>query len=201
MRFTATSVPDAFIVEIEPHGDERGFFARTWCAREFAAQGLQDVLAQTSISRSERRGTVRGLHMQMPPSAEAKLVRCTQGAIYHVMIDLRPDSPGYLRHFGLELAAGRYNALYIPPLVAHGFQTLADGSEVLYQMSDFYAPQLGYGIRWDDAAFGIAWPIGTGITINSRDRDYGDFERRSYEAELARACAAAASVRPPAEAR
>ena len=184
MQFRETPIRGAFVIEIDAKGDERGFFARTWCANEFREHGLPDSIVQTSMSRSERRGTVRGMHLQLPPSREAKLVRCTRGSIYDVIVDLRPDSPSYLQHFGVELAASAYNALLIPPLSLHGFQTLADGSEVSYQMSDFFAPELGFGARWDDPAFGIEWPLSEGITILQRDAEYPDFNASAYEGRL-----------------
>jgi dTDP-4-dehydrorhamnose 3,5-epimerase len=179
-----TPLRGAFVVDIEANRDLRGFFARTWCSQEFAAHGLQAEMVQTSISRNERRGTIRGMHTQLPPSREAKLVRCTRGAIHDVIIDMDPQSPSYLRHFGVELSADAYNALYIPPLMLHGFQTLQDECEVLYQMSDFHAPQLGYGVRWDDPAFAIAWPIRDSITILPRDAEYADFDEARYLREL-----------------
>jgi dTDP-4-dehydrorhamnose 3,5-epimerase len=178
MRFHPSPLAGAFVVEIEAHADVRGFFARTWCQREFREQGLE------SISRNDKRGTVRGMHLQLPPSHEAKLVRAERGAIYDVMVDLRPGSPTYLRHFGVELDSRRYNALYIPPQFAHGFQTLEDDSEVLYLMTDFHQPDLGYGFRWNDPAFAINWPIRSAITILGRDADYPDFSRADYESRL-----------------
>ena len=184
MRFRETPLPGAFVVDIEANADSRGFFARTWCAREFAAQGLRDVCVQASISRNERKGTVRGMHMQLPPSEESKLVRCTRGSIHDVIVDMRPSSPTYLRHFGVELDSVKYNALYIPPMFAHGFQTLADETEVLYQMSDFYAPHVSYGFRWNDAAFRIEWPLPGASEIHPRDAAYPDFDRAAYEAAL-----------------
>ena len=187
MKFRETPLSGAFVVDIEPHIDERGFFARTWCSQEFAAQGLEHGLVQASISRNARRGTVRGMHLQLPPSRESKLVRCTRGSIYDVIIDLRPESPTYLRHFALELQAQASNALYIPPLVAHGFQTLADDTEVLYQMTDTHAPELVYGVRWNDPAFAIGWPVQEPITIIGRDRDYADFDPGAYAARVQRA--------------
>src|SRR5882672_1158554 len=180
MRFRETPLPGAFVVEVEPHADARGFFARTWCAREFAAHGLEANLVQASMSRNARRGTVRGMHVQLPPSQEAKLVRCTRGAIHDVIIDLRPDSPTFLSPFGIELSAASSNALFIPPQFLHGFQTLADDSEVLYQMTDFFAPDLVFGVRWDDPAFGIHWPSTEGITILPRDAEYPDFNVEAY---------------------
>lgn len=184
MRFRETPLPGAFIVEIEAHTDLRGFFARTWCTREFAAHGLRDAVVQVSISRNERRGTVRGMHLQLPPSREAKLVRCTRGAIYDVIIDLRPESPTFLRQFGVELTATDCNALYVPELFAHGFQTLTADSDVLYQMSDFHSPELGFGIRWNEPAFAIDWPIRDGITILARDREYPDFDVGEFRRRL-----------------
>jgi len=176
-------------VEIEPHRDLRGFFARTWCTREFAAAGLPSSMVQTSISRNERRGTIRGMHLQLPPSREAKLVRCTRGAIHDVIIDLNPESPTFMRHCAVELSADKYNALYIPPMMLHGFQTLKDESEVLYQMTDFFAPELGFGVRWNDPALGIEWPITESITVLPRDGEFADFsvDRFTEELEAARA--------------
>jgi dTDP-4-dehydrorhamnose 3,5-epimerase and related enzymes len=183
-------------VSLEPYADSRGFFARTWCAREFAAHGLPDTLVQSSMSHSERRGTVRGMHVQLPPSREAKLVRCARGAIYDVIVDMDPDSPTFLRHFGIELSATSYQALYIPPLMLHGFQTLQDASEVHYQMTDFYAPELGLGARWDDPAFGIAWPIRAPVTVLPRDAAYADFDVERYRRELDAARARGARSSP-----
>ncbi|HKR37545.1 MAG TPA: dTDP-4-dehydrorhamnose 3,5-epimerase family protein [Steroidobacteraceae bacterium] len=196
MQFQQTSLRGAFVVSLEPYADSRGFFARTWCAREFAAHGLPDTLVQSSMSHSERRGTVRGMHVQLPPSREAKLVRCTRGAIYDVIVDMDPDSPTFLRHFGIELSATSYQALYIPPLMLHGFQTLQDASEVHYQMTDFYAPELGFGARWDDPAFGIAWPIRAPVTILPRDAAYADFDVERYRRELDAARARGARSSP-----
>lgn len=184
MLFRETLLPGAFVLDIEANSDSRGSFARTWCAREFAAHGLRDVCVQASISRNAHRGTVRGLHLQLPPSQEAKLVRCTRGAIYDVIIDLRPGSPTYLRHFGIELRAETCNALYIPPMFAHGFQTLDDQTEVFYQMSDYFAPDLSYGLRWNDPAFDITWPMREARAIHPRDASYRDFVRAAYEANL-----------------
>jgi dTDP-4-dehydrorhamnose 3,5-epimerase len=174
MIFTETGVPGAFVVEPELLRDERGFFARIWCAREFAEHGLNPRLVQCSVSVSERKGTLRGLHYQAPPHAEAKLVRCTRGAIWDVIVDLREDSPAFLGHVAMELSAENRRMLYVPEGVAHGFQTLEDGSEVAYQMSAFHAPSHGRGVRWDDPAFAIAWPPGERI-ISDRDRAYPDF--------------------------
>lgn len=181
MKFRATPLAGAFTVAIEPQADRRGYFARTWCSREFAAHGLPAQIVQTSVSRNLRRGTLRGMHLQLPPSQEGKLVSCLRGAIHDVIIDMRPQSPTYLQHFALELTAETHDALYVPPLMAHGFQTLEDGVEVLYQMSDFFAAELAFGMRWNDPAFKIRWPIGEDIVILPRDATYPDFLNRQYE--------------------
>jgi len=179
MRLGATAIPGCMIVDIEPHRDSRGFFARIWCAKEFAAAGLPDRLAQSSLSRNTRRGTVRGLHFQRPPGQEGKLVRCVRGAILDVAVDLRHDSPTFRQHYAIELSAENYRALYIPPGCAHGFQTLVDETEVLYQMTAPFAPKLSAGVRWNDPAFGIRWPLGD-VTILERDRSYPDFDPTAY---------------------
>jgi dTDP-4-dehydrorhamnose 3,5-epimerase len=172
--FRETSVAGAWIVEPERHADERGFFARTWCAAEFARHGLSPRLVQASVSYNRRRGTLRGLHYQLAPHAEAKLVRCIRGAIYDVAVDLRPESPTFRRHVAVVLDADNRLALYVPEGCAHGFQTLADDTEVLYQMSAVYAPQAARGVRWDDPAFAIPWPPADRI-IAERGRRYPDF--------------------------
>jgi dTDP-4-dehydrorhamnose 3,5-epimerase len=174
MILRETSVAGAFIVEPEPHADERGFFARTWCAGEFAARGLAARFVQASVSYNRHRGTLRGLHYQVAPHAEAKLVRCTRGAIFDVAVDLRPDSATYRRHTAVVLDADNRLALYVPEGCAHGFQTLADDTEVLYQMSAAHAPQAARGVRWNDPAFAIPWPPADRI-IAERDRRYADF--------------------------
>jgi dTDP-4-dehydrorhamnose 3,5-epimerase len=159
VRFTPTEIPGAFIIDLEPHVDERGFFARTFCAREFAEHGLSMAIAQVNTSYNHRRGTLRGMHFQAEPAPEAKLVRCISGAIYDVVVDMRPDSPTYLRHVGVELSAANRRQLFIPRLCAAGYQTLADETEVAYQVSEFYTPETERGIRHDDPALGIAWPV------------------------------------------
>jgi dTDP-4-dehydrorhamnose 3,5-epimerase len=174
MLFRETRLRGAYVIEPERREDERGFFARVWCAREFAEHGLTAPLAQASVSFNRKKGTLRGLHYQVPPSREAKLVRCTAGAIYDVIVDLRPKSVTLLQHIGVTLSAENHYSLYIPPGFAHGFQTLAHDAEVAYAMTDFYAPELARGVRWDDPAFGIAWPPDE-RTIAQRDRDYPDF--------------------------
>jgi dTDP-4-dehydrorhamnose 3,5-epimerase len=169
-----TAVAGAWIVEPERHVDARGFFARTWCAEEFRAHGLSARCVQSSISHNPRRGTLRGLHYQVAPHEEAKLVRCTRGAIYDVIVDLRPESPTFLRHAAVVLDADNRLAVYVPEGCAHGFQTLKDDSEVLYQMSEVYAPAFTRGVRWNDPLFGIEWPLHPTV-ISKRDRSCADF--------------------------
>ena len=176
MIFTPTALAGVWIIDPEPVADERGMFARTWCAREFAEHGLNAQIAQCNVSFNHRRGTVRGMHYQLAPHQEAKLVRCTAGAIFDVALDVRPGSPTWGQHVGVTLCAGERRMLYIAEGCAHGFQTLEDGSEVFYQMSEFYAPELGRGVRWDDPAFGIVWPEPVTM-INERDRSYPDVSR------------------------
>jgi dTDP-4-dehydrorhamnose 3,5-epimerase len=172
--FRETDLPGAFLIDIEPRTDERGLFARTWCREEFAAHGLDTRVAQTSVSLNRKRGTLRGMHFQAPPRSEVKLVRCLRGAIYDVIIDLRPTSPTFLRHLGVELAGETRRALYIPEGFAHGFQTLADDVEISYQMTVPHAPEAARGVRWNDPAFGIEWPIASPILL-ARDAAYPDF--------------------------
>ncbi len=159
MRFTPTKLAGAYIIEPQPHADSRGLFARTFCANEFREQGLVDVFVQCNTSWNVSKGTLRGLHFQLSPSSEVKLVRCTAGALWDVIVDLRPQSATYLQHVAVELTAGNRTALYIPEMFAHGFQTLEEGTEVFYQMSQFYAPKLARGIRYDDPKIGIKWPL------------------------------------------
>ena len=156
--FTPTDIDGVIAVQLELHADERGFFARTFCAREFGAAGLRPLVAQANIAFNERAGTLRGLHFQRPPAAEAKLVRCTRGRVYDVAVDLRPTSATYLRHVGVVLDADERNALYVPEGCAHGYLTLEDGCEVAYQVSEFYSPGVEGGLHWNDPALAIAWP-------------------------------------------
>jgi dTDP-4-dehydrorhamnose 3,5-epimerase len=175
MLFLATSLPGVYEIRIEPHCDERGFFARTWCEQEFAAQGLNPTLVQCNVSFNSRKGTLRGMHYQVAPHAEAKLVRCTRGSIYDAVLDLRPESPTYKQWVGLTLTAEDRNMAYIPEGCAHGFLTLEDDTEVFYQMSEFYDPESARGVRWDDPAFGIIWPAQVEV-ISQRDANYLAFE-------------------------
>lgn len=176
MRFTPVAVDGSYLVELERFEDERGFFARAWCEDEFRDYGLVPHLSQCSISRNARAGTLRGMHFQTAPHEEAKLVRCVSGAIFDVVLDLRADSPTYLRWAGVGLDAEDGAALYIPKGCAHGFQTLVDGADVLYMISDPYAPESASGVRFDDPAFGIEWPESGARTISERDRAWPDFE-------------------------
>ncbi len=177
MKFTPAPLDGSYIVDLDRHEDQRGFFARSWCAREFEAQGLSARLVQCNISWNRSRGTLRGMHYQTAPFAEAKLVRCVRGVIHDVVLDLRPDSATYRGHFGLELSAENRRLIYVPEGVAHGFLTLVDDTEVLYQMSEFYDPEHAAGVRWDDPAFGIPWPSEV-LVISDRDRKYPDFVER-----------------------
>ena len=174
MIFTETKLKDAFIIEPKKLEDNRGFFARICCQHEFKAHGINFIPVQCSISYNKKRGTLRGMHYQAAPHEEPKLVRCTMGAIHDVIIDLRRSSPTFTQHFEVVLTAQNYRMLYIPKGFAHGFQTLEDHSEVYYQMSEFYVPELSRGVRWNDPAFGIKWPIEDPI-ISARDRIYPDF--------------------------
>ena len=174
MIFTQTPLAGAFLVEIEMHRDERGFFARSWCAREFAAAGLNPQLAQCNISFNAKKGTLRGMHYQVPPFAEAKLVRCTMGSLYDVIVDLRPGSPSFGEQFGVVLSARERNMLYVPEGFAHGFLTLEDDTEAFYQMSRFFEPDAARGFAWNDPAFAISWPAEVRV-ISGRDAAYPPF--------------------------
>jgi dTDP-4-dehydrorhamnose 3,5-epimerase len=174
VKFTPTEIPGAFVVDPEPHADERGFFARQWCARELAAYGLDARLAQASLSFNHRRGTLRGMHYQVAPATEAKLVSCSRGAIYDVLVDLRPG-PSRCRWVGYDLSSENRRMVYVPDGVAHGFLTLEHASEVQYFISEFYAPEAARGVRYDDPAFRIRWPVPPEV-ISARDASYPDFQ-------------------------
>jgi dTDP-4-dehydrorhamnose 3,5-epimerase len=175
MIFTPTPLGGAWLVDIEPWEDERGFFARTWCLREFEERGLDARVVQCSVARTRRRGTLRGLHWQVPPHEEIKLVTCTRGAIWDVIVDLRPESPTYTRWYGVELNAETRRTLYVPARCAHGFVTLVDDVDVQYQMSDWHAADAQRGVRWNDPAFAIDWPVQGGPILNERDAGFPDF--------------------------
>jgi len=180
MIFRETKLPGAFVIEQERHADERGFFARTFCREEFTERGMNPHVAQCNVSFNKRRGTLRGMHYQVQPLAEAKLVRCTSGAIFDVIIDLRDSSGTFCQHVAIELCARSGNMLYIPEGFAHGFQTLEDNTEVFYQMSQPYAAECARGVRWNDPSFAVEWPSADRIILE-RDRNYPDFVARSGE--------------------
>ncbi len=175
MRFRETKLPGVFEIDVEAKSDDRGFFARTWCQKEFEAHGLNSRLVQCSISYNVQKGTLRGMHYQVAPYAETKLVRCTRGAIYDVVLDLRPQSPKFKDWIGVVLSAEIRNAVYVPEGCAHGFLTLENESEVFYQMSECYHAESARGLRWDDPAFRIAWPQKVHV-ISQLDRIYASFE-------------------------
>jgi len=174
MIFKETNLKGAFIIEPEIMADERGFFARTWCAREFETHGLTPNLVQCNISFNKQKGTLRGMHYQVVPHEEAKVVRCTMGTIYDVIIDLRPNSPTYKRWVSVDMSAENRRMLYIPEGFAHGFLSMEDDTEVFYQMSEFYAPECARGVRWNDPAFNITWPLGVTV-ISEKDGQYPNF--------------------------
>jgi dTDP-4-dehydrorhamnose 3,5-epimerase len=177
VNFIPTALSGAYVVEMDPVADERGFFARLWCRKEFQVLGLSTAVEQTSISFNRKKGTLRGMHYQAAPREEVKLVRCTRGAIYDVILDLRTDSPTPCRWFAAELTADNGKMMYVPAGFAHGFQTLADQSEVFYQISEAYCPEMARGVRWNDPAFQIIWPIPNPI-LSMRDRGYPDFSAK-----------------------
>lgn len=191
MIFTPTTVAGTFVIDLERRADQRGYFARTWCYQEFADHGLDVQILQTSVSYNHRAGTLRGLHFTRPPSHEDKLVRCERGAVHDVVLDLRPDSPTFMKHFAIELNQENVRALYIPAGCAHGFMTLVDDAEVHYMMTDVYRPELSDGVRFDDRAFGIHWPRRVTV-IDERDRRYPDFDRETFVRTL---CASECTAR------
>ncbi len=174
MIFKKTKVHGAYLIEIDPIVDERGFFARSFCAKEFEKYGLNPFIAQCNISYNEKKGTLRGMHYQVAPHEEAKLVRCTRGAIYDVIIDLRPDSSTFKQWMSIELTGNNRQMLYIPEGIAHGYLTLEDHTEIVYQMSEVYHPECARGVRWNDPAFGIQWPLSK-LILSDRDLSYHDF--------------------------
>jgi dTDP-4-dehydrorhamnose 3,5-epimerase len=175
MKFKPLSIHEACLIEPEPIGDSRGSFARNFCAREFAAHGLATEFVQHSLSRNALKGTLRGMHFQTAPHQEAKLVWCTKGAIFDVYLDLRPGSPTFLKWEGYELSGENGRQLYIPAGCAHGFQTLTDDAEIFYRISQFYAPEASTGVRFDDKAFGIEWPLPVTV-MSDKDKAWPDFQ-------------------------
>ncbi|MCL5062106.1 MAG: dTDP-4-dehydrorhamnose 3,5-epimerase [Nitrospirae bacterium] len=176
MKFIETKLKGAYVIELEPIEDERGFFARSFCKKEFEKHGLNSHIVQCNISYNRKKGTLRGMHYQIAPYEEAKLVSCMRGAIYDVIIDLRKDSATYCQWIAVELTAKNYRMLYIPKDFAHGFQTLKDNTVVFYQMFEFYHPECAGGVRWNDPTFGIDWPLSVKI-ISKKDSSYKDFKK------------------------
>ncbi len=168
MIFTETRLRGAFILDIEPHADNRGFFARVFCQNEFKQHGLKPVIAQANVAFNKWKGTVRGMHFQYPPAPETKLVRATRGAILDIIVDLRPESPTYLQNVSVELSADNHRALYVPERFAHGYQVLEDGTETSYQVGEFYTPSAEGGLRFDDRRLGLKWPLPIG-EISAKD--------------------------------
>lgn len=171
MTFAETPLPGAYLVSIDKKADDRGFFARTFCAKEFEALGIKATVAQVNTCYNGKLGTVRGMHYQVPPATETKLIRCTRGAIYDVIVDLRPDSPTYLKHFGIELSADNYRALYVPEMFAHGYQTLTEEAEIVYVVSKFYMPGYERGLRYNDPKLKINWPMPVSL-ISEKDSNW-----------------------------
>ena len=175
MIFTQTPIPGAYLIDLEKRGDERGFFARAFCVQEFAAHGLVTHFVQVNNSLSAERGTLRGMHYQLAPRAETKLVRCIRGALFDVILDLRPGSPTFGRSFGAELTAENRRMMYVPKGFAHGFLTLADATEAFYFVDESYAPQAERGVRWNDPRFAIQWPFAPSV-LSDKDRNQRDFD-------------------------
>jgi len=174
MNFIETEIKDLFVVELNKIGDERGFFARTWCEKEFADKNLTSRMLQANTSYSKDKGTLRGLHYQLSPHEEAKLMRCIKGAIFDVAVDLRPDSETYKKWFGIELTESNRKMLFIPEGFAHGYQTLVENTEAFYMSSAFYAPEAERGLRWNDPAIGINWPVTEELNITEKDQSWAD---------------------------
>jgi dTDP-4-dehydrorhamnose 3,5-epimerase len=175
MKFVATPVDGAYLVEPTPRVDDRGFFGRVWCTDEFAAQGLNASFVQCNDSLSRRRGTLRGLHYQVAPFSEVKLIRCVHGAIFDVLVDLRPQSPTYLRWYGAQLTGENRTMMYVPEGCAHGYLTLEDDTEVIYPVTCAYRPDAERGVRWNDPAFGIVWPEVGPLTLSPKDEGWPDY--------------------------
>ncbi len=175
MIFHRLKLAGAYRIDLEPREDERGFFARAWCQKEFAEHGLETRIVQSNLSYNRYKGTLRGMHYQAPPHEEVKLVRCIRGSIFDVIIDLRPDSPTYRQWVGVELTAANRQMLYVPRGFAHGFQTLEDDTEVFYHVSEFYHPQAERGVRWNDPQFGIAWPAVEKRIVSVKDQSWPDY--------------------------
>lgn len=184
MKFTETNLPGVFIIEPQKIEDARGYFARAWCANEFVKMGIPFQPVQVNLGYSKKRGTLRGLHYQIAPGEEAKLIRCIRGAIFDVVIDLRPDSDTYKHWLGVELSANNQKMLFMPEGFAHGYQTLQDETEVFYQVSQFYAPEFERGIRWDDLGFKIQWPVTKEVILSEKDRSWPDFSDSGHDLQV-----------------
>ena len=183
MIFTETKLCGSFIVELEQREDERGFFARSFCQDEFAAHGLKTSIAQANLSWNAKAGTLRGMHYQFPPAAETKFIRCTHGALYDVIVDLRPESPTFGEHIGVELSAANHRALYVPERFGHGFITLADDTEAAYQVGEFYTPGMEGGLRYDDPDLGIDWPIAAAV-MSDKDGSWAPLADQRHTIDL-----------------
>ena len=180
MIFTETKLKGAFIIDLEPRTDERGFFARAFCQREFEAHGLKPVIAQANIGFNKRQGTLRGMHFQFPPAAESKLVRASRGAVFDVIVDLRPESPTYLQHISVELSADNHRGIYIPERFAHGYQALEDDTETTYHVGEFYTPGAEGGLLYDDPRLGLTWPLAVTI-MSPKDREWKPLDQVETE--------------------
>ena len=183
MIFFETALQGAYIIDIEPRSDSRGFFARAFCQNEFAAHGLKPMIAQANLAFNHYKGTLRGMHFQYPPTAETKIVRCTRGAIVDIIVDLRPESPTYLKHISVELTADNHRAIYVPERFAHGYQVLCDSTETSYQVGEFYTPGSEGGLRFNDPGLGLDWPLPVSV-ISEKDQDWPTLAEQ--EAELRR---------------
>ena len=187
MTFTPATIYGSYVIDLDPHYDSRGFFARTFCANTFAEHGLKLQVAQCNLTFNRRRGTLRGLHFQLPPMTEAKLLRCTSGAIYEVIVDMRPHSPTFLAHAGVELTSSNRRLLYVPEMCAAGYQALTDEAEAAYHVSEAYAPQLERGLRFDDPQFKIAWPLPI-TELSEKDRSWPRFDLVRHKEEIYDSC-------------
>lgn len=188
MIFHETKLKGAFILDIERREDDRGFFARAFCQKEFEAHGLKPFVAQANVASNKRKGTLRGMHFQFPPAAETKLVRCTRGAIVDVIVDLRPESPTYLQHVSVELNEENQRAIYVPERFAHGYQVLRDGTDTMYQVGEFYTPNVEGGLMYNDPRLGITWPLPVSV-ISDKDQRFAPLE--TCEADVRRRMAIA----------
>src|SRR5262245_34355829 len=187
MIFTETALPGAYIIDLEPRTDSRGFFARAFCQNEFAAHGLKPVIAQANIAFNHHKGTLRGMHFQYPPAAESKLVRCTRGAILDIIVDLRPESPTYLEHVAVELNEDNHRALYVPERFAHGYQTLEDNTDTSYEVGEFYTPEAESGLLHNDPGLGLTWPLPVTV-ISDKDQAFAPLDQVEQELKRKMAC-------------